>query len=305
MCKVSVIIPAYNVEAFLPRCLNSVINSNNKDLQIIIVDDGSTDNTPAICDELAKSDERIKVIHKPNGGVSSARNAAIPLIEGEWVSFVDADDEVSPDLLTVDHKEADVIEKPYQTVLENGQTWVTDIDESETIARKYGIPFYFVNHRLNALWNKLISAKIVKGHRFDENFHNGEDMFFFITLLPEIKNYAFSKIGYYIYYRRTGSATTIFTKNREKYLVYYFAAISKLRTLHDTEFTDKDTRRVCRTLLYNIYVRNMYLIFDKLSDERKDIIMHLLRNMRWADLSLITFKHRLRIYTWHLRALLK
>ena len=89
---VSVIIPIYKVEQYLARCIDSVLRQTVSDLEIILVDDGSPDACGAICDEYAKKDDRIRVIHKENGGLSSARNAGIKIAKGEYIAFVDSDD---------------------------------------------------------------------------------------------------------------------------------------------------------------------------------------------------------------------
>lgn len=89
----SVIIPIYKVEDYLERCVKSVLNQDFKDIEVILVDDGSPDRCPQICDEFAKTDERIKVLHKPNGGLSSARNAGIEIAAGEYLAFLDSDDQ--------------------------------------------------------------------------------------------------------------------------------------------------------------------------------------------------------------------
>ena len=93
---VSVIIPVYNCGDYLPRCVGSLTDQTYGNLEIILVDDGSTDDTPEICDRLAETDSRIAVVHKPNGGVSSARNAGIGTAGGEYITFADADDYVDP-----------------------------------------------------------------------------------------------------------------------------------------------------------------------------------------------------------------
>ena len=97
MPKISVIIPVYNVSQYLHRCVDSVINQTYSDLEIILVDDGSPDDCPIICDEYSKKDARVKVIHKPNGGLSSARNAGLDIATGEYVGFVDSDDWIEED----------------------------------------------------------------------------------------------------------------------------------------------------------------------------------------------------------------
>lgn len=96
---VSVLIPVYNVERYLPRCLDSVLAQTWTDYECIIVDDGSTDNSGSICDEYARKDSRFIVIHKENGGISSARNAAVEMASGEFISFIDSDDYALPNYL--------------------------------------------------------------------------------------------------------------------------------------------------------------------------------------------------------------
>lgn len=98
--KVSVIIPIYNVEKYLSECVESVINQTLKEIEIILIDDGSTDTSPSICDKYQKKDSRIKVIHKSNGGLSNARNTGLKLAQGEYISFVDADDWIASEMLS-------------------------------------------------------------------------------------------------------------------------------------------------------------------------------------------------------------
>ena len=90
--KFSVIVPVYNVEKYLPECVNSILNQNYEDFELILVDDGSPDNCPAICDEYTKSDSRVKVVHKENGGLSDARNAGVDAATGDYILFIDSDD---------------------------------------------------------------------------------------------------------------------------------------------------------------------------------------------------------------------
>ena len=90
--KISVIVPIYNVENYLRRCVDSILKSTYENLEIILVDDGSTDECPTICDDYAKKDPRIKVIHKKNGGLSDARNKGLDIATGEYISFIDSDD---------------------------------------------------------------------------------------------------------------------------------------------------------------------------------------------------------------------
>ena len=96
--KVSIIVPCWGVEKYLDRCVESLVNQTLTDIEIILVDDGSTDNCPAMCDRWAEKDSRIKVIHKENGGLSSARNAGLDACTGDYIGFVDSDDWIEPDM---------------------------------------------------------------------------------------------------------------------------------------------------------------------------------------------------------------
>lgn len=98
--KVSIIVPVYNVERTLDRCVSSIVNQTYRDLQIILVDDGSPDDSPRMCDEWQRKDARIEVIHKPNGGLSDARNAGLERADGDYIAFVDSDDYVEPDYIS-------------------------------------------------------------------------------------------------------------------------------------------------------------------------------------------------------------
>ncbi len=95
---ISVIVPVYNAEKYLGKCVNSILNQDYKDIELILVDDGSKDSSPAMCDEFAKQDKRIKVVHKENGGPAKARNTGLDIAKGEYIAFVDSDDWLEPDM---------------------------------------------------------------------------------------------------------------------------------------------------------------------------------------------------------------
>ena len=113
--KISVIIPVYNAESTLRRCVDSVLAQTFTDFECLLINDGSKDKSGEICDEYARKDSRVKVFHKENGGVSSARNVGLDNARGEWVSFVDSDDWV----------EGDILESMYKTALLSGSSLVT------------------------------------------------------------------------------------------------------------------------------------------------------------------------------------
>lgn len=108
--EISIIVPVYKVERFLQQCIDSILNQTFRDFELILVDDGSPDRCPELCDEAARRDERIRVIHQQNGGLSAARNAGLDAARGEWIGFVDSDDEIDPQMY----------EKLYHAVKEHG-----------------------------------------------------------------------------------------------------------------------------------------------------------------------------------------
>ena len=101
MSQISIIVPVYNVEKYLSRCIDSILNQTFDDFELILIDDGSPDHSGAICDDYAKKDNRILVIHKENGGLSDARNAGINIASGEYIMFVDSDDYISKDMCEI------------------------------------------------------------------------------------------------------------------------------------------------------------------------------------------------------------
>ena len=114
---ISVIIPVYKVEKYLNKCVDSVLNQTYKNLEIILVDDGSPDKCPEICDEYAKKDDRIKIIHKQNGGLSDARNVGIEKSTGEYITFIDSDDYVDSNYIEQLYKLFDILYRVIHFVL--------------------------------------------------------------------------------------------------------------------------------------------------------------------------------------------
>ena len=161
--KVSVIVPIYNVEKYLRRCIDSILNQSYKDYELILVDDGSPDNCPAICDEYAENDDRIVVIHKLNGGLSDARNAGLDIAKGEYIYFCDSDDYIDKEFLST------VI--PY---MENGYDMTVvqfhRFDENDRIfySSKMELCDYSLNadSRIDFILNYLLAGRLTWGAPF-------------------------------------------------------------------------------------------------------------------------------------------
>lgn len=219
--KFSVLIPVYNVESYLCRCLDSLKKQSYSDWECILIDDGSSDGSGIICDEYAHKDNRFKVIHKKNGGVSSARNVGLDLAKGEWVIFVDADDWVSDDFFDIDDTSADIIERPYFVVDEKGKVLSQYCPSSRrSINNKEEMFNFFVRERTNALWNKVFRLDLIRDVRFDENVCIGEDFLFYLETIKRVKYYEFSLKGAYFYMQRLGSAMSNIKEDRRVRILF-------------------------------------------------------------------------------------
>lgn len=142
---ISVIVPVYNVETYLPQCIESLLNQKYQNLELLLIDDGSSDGSGAICDRYERLDKRVKAFHKENGGVSSARNLGLDHACGEWIAYVDSDDYVSPDYLqdlyTALQPGTDLVIERFRMFRDDGKKSLVDIDTG-------GIKYRFMrNHK--------------------------------------------------------------------------------------------------------------------------------------------------------------
>ena len=213
MVVVSVIVPVYNVEKFISRCIESVLKQEMPYWELILVDDGSKDSSGDICEQYAAGDNRIRVFHKENGGVSSARNYGLSKTRGEWVFFLDSDDAIETNFLNVcsSSPSVSVIIKPIITILNDKVVATSKVKDSLALSEKDDIYKYYVNNRLNGLCDKIIRRSIIGDKRLDESVKVGEDFLFFLSFIDKVKSISFSGEGRYIYYKREGSAITSLT----------------------------------------------------------------------------------------------
>lgn len=171
---VTVIVPVYKVEPYLRRCLDSIVNQTYKNLEIILIDDGSPDNCGVICDEYAEIDKRIKVIHKKNGGLSSARNVGLDVFKGEYVSFVDSDDVVSLDMIEylydlISDNNAEISVCLHEIVRDNHR-WISFKNvNNQTVTPKECIKKLLYNDGVDtSAWAKLYKASLFNNVRYPQ-----------------------------------------------------------------------------------------------------------------------------------------
>ena len=210
---ISVIVPVYRVEKYLPACIDSILNQTFTDFELILVDDGSPDRCPEICDETAKRDARVRVIHQANAGLSAARNAGIEAAHGAWLSFVDSDDYIAPQFYeklyqTAQRTDADCVMCCVQNVDESGKPIDSALmrvaDEVKTgreVLRKIGRDD--VTPYLTA-WNKLYRRKLFNTLRYPAGRQN-EDVFVFAELFCQVQRAACVAEPLYFYRKRIDS----------------------------------------------------------------------------------------------------
>lgn len=221
--KVSIIVPIYNTGKYLNKCIDSILTQKLDDFELILINDGSKDNSGEICDEFAKLDSRVKVIHKSNEGVSVARNTGISVATGEFIGFIDSDDWIEPDMFydmynCAINNDADVVMCDAITKYEDKCICETDtIDElkNSCILYKYDINPKLLLNMAGAVWRCIYKRELLINNLI--NFPSGipisEDRIF------NIYAFGFSNIVYYIkqpYYNRfirAGSAVTGYRKN--------------------------------------------------------------------------------------------
>ena len=214
---VSVIVPVYNVTPYLAQCLDSIVNQTYRNLEIILVDDGSTDESGAICDRYAEQDSRIQVVHKENGGLSSARNAGLDKMTGEWVLFIDSDDWIELNTLELLFKlkdeSADIVEFGTRQIFCDGEGFF--MCDSEILSRKDALRKCCSSDEFRtSACNKLYRTKIVECCRFIEG-RCYEDSPFVVETLSHIQTYQYIAEPLYNYRReRLGQITQGFSLKR-------------------------------------------------------------------------------------------
>ena len=224
--KISIIIPVYNIEAYLPRCLDSILSQTFSDFEVIIVDDGSKDSSGIIADTYKQKDNRIKVIHKANGGVSTARFEGIKAAKGEFIGFVDGDDIIEPDM--------------YSVLIDNAEKYNADISHCgyKMVFPDGRVDYYYNTNRLieqdnqqglidllkgdfiePGLWNKIYKSNFVRNIVFynimDSSIRINEDLLMNYYLFRQSeKSIYIDKCFYHYMIHKNSAATSVINRNK-------------------------------------------------------------------------------------------
>ena len=209
--KISIIVPVYKVESYLPQCLESIIGQSFRDLEILLIDDGSPDNCGAICDEYAARDARIRVIHQKNGGAANAKNTGLRAATGEYLSFVDADDILEPGAYELMVRElnasgADVIQCGYRDLYLNRSVDRVTLKERRVFDAESYLRRYTLDWTCGLLWDKLYRRELFDGIFFEEGHRIDDEFFTYQGIMNASKILHLPEIVYS--YRQRASSVT-------------------------------------------------------------------------------------------------
>ncbi len=290
MCKISIIIPVYNSSKYLKKCLDSLVNQTVDDIEIIMVNDGSTDNSEKIIKEYQKQDKRIKLINKQNGGQASARNLGLKQAKGEYISFIDSDDYVDINLCKDTLKKAtnenyDIVVFDYYIVVDSEEKYNKVLKNNKTgkISQK---DFFWAGA---CPWNKIYRKKFLIENNF--SFPEGimyEDYAAIIPLIRYNPNiYYLNKP--YVYYVFTDDSTMRTSEYRTRYEDIFKANEILVNALKDTNYKEELEGLVSYHMLYlgslNFYKYKKFEQINKISDFMKKNFPNWQKNKYVLELS--------------------
>lgn len=299
MDLISVIVPVYNVEKYLDRCVKSIVNQTYKNLEIILVDDGSPDRCPAMCDAWAERDSRIKVIHKENGGLSDARNAGMEIASGTYIAFVDSDDWVAADYIGAMHRAiqdtgaeiaaCDVVisygDMEMGAVAKKSALRVCDSEEAIGDILK-GEGFRAV------AWNKLYHKSLLENEQYPVGKYH-EDEFFTYRILAKVEKLVYLDRKLYFYFQRPGSIMNSVSMKHLDALDAYLERLAFLQDRYPILFLqDKFTFCFSCTAYYRYAGQNnsadAVIMKEKIKRCRKKVCFSL-RDLRQASVRQLAF----------------
>ena len=313
MSKISLIVPCYKVEKWLPDCLDSILAQTFTDWEAICIDDGSPDNSGEILDDYAKRDARIKVIHQQNKGLSGARNAAYGLLSSQYVMFVDSDDCLHPETLenaynTIEHVEADMVWFEHQCFDDGDKPRVDPIDLKSIMIFDNPLEFYAKNKSLfgvnkpkmrEMVWNKICKTELVSQILFAEGVSPGEDNLFTLEMVAKIKRLAYLPQKLYFYRMRDTSIVHSMNmqklwSNWKKLMPEYLNLLARFDGDPKSEVLHKFVaeRVVCKNLL------RKYMQYKNMTpQEMQDYIDDLIKNNK-IDFSTVRLKYKIGIWCY-------
>lgn len=276
--KISIIVPVYNVEKYLKKCVSSIINQTYKNLEIILIDDGSTDNSGKICDELAQKDERIIVIHKENEGVSATKNLGMQISTGEYVGFIDSDDYIANDYIAdlynnMIETDSDVSIVGYNVVNEADMIMSSSVENNGFQADEI-VVYEEENIIKELLKQKTIKNFVCKIYKKSVlcDFEIGvtyEDIVFSLKVLKKAKRVVYINKNSYNYLKRTDSITATIS---EKNLMDFANAILARYEIVRKEYEELSMYNIYAFLESTLALSLKYIITERKFEKVNDMV---------------------------------
>jgi glycosyltransferase involved in cell wall biosynthesis len=296
--KISVIVPVYNVEKYLSRCVDSIINQTYTNLEIILVDDGSTDAGGKMCDEYAQQDNRIIVIHKENGGLSDARNAGLDIATGEYIGFVDSDDFIALEFYEILYKtliktNSDLAFCEFQRfhndteIIKNHTNYKVRTDKGIDILNNFYNKHYVT---YVVMWNKLYKKDIWKNLRFPfGKIH--EDEFVIHEIFYLAKQISFINASLYYYFHRENSIMVLKNEN-----MVLRKITNKLEAFDERiKFSErKQLESLCKA---SVYTRNAMLLNFMFEQRYNESISEKIRNVIKCNYHTFSIKYKIKFFS--------
>mgnify|MGYP004658611791 CR=1 FL=1 len=261
---ISVIVPVYNVEKYLKKCIKSIMNQSYTNLEIILINDGSTDNSGKICDELKEQDKRIKVIHKSNGGLSDARNAGLKIANGKYIGFVDSDDYIAEDmfetLYSINKKyDSDISIVSFYEIYKDKVIGVRDSKKLQELTKIDAMKELLIDTNIQSYaWNKLFRRELFEGLEFPTN-KNFEDIATTLLLFEKANKVVLLEEPKYYYVRRDDSIVGV--RNYKTYKDYLDVIYDKYKYL-DGKYKELDLYNAYNFVINMIWVYTIIVAFD-------------------------------------------
>ena len=285
--KITVIIPMYNTEEYIERCIKSAINQTYKNLEIIIVNDGSTDNSLQICERLKKEDDRIKIINQENKGVSGARNTGLEAATGEYIGFIDSDDFLEENMYEklmgyIEEYDADLASARAYMIDRNGilevshyNNYVDSFVDEKSILKSYVDGFLTI-----AVWDKLFKREVIGNVRFDSTVFC-EDAKFVLDVCSKVNKVVCTSERLYNHLRRTGNSITNTSFNKFYMTLYDYAYKKRVEIIKNNPICEDEAQKMYFNSLFHlikIYKRDWDR--NKLDGYYEDDIKFLIRDMK-------------------------
>jgi len=283
--EVSIIVPVYNSEKYLSKCINSIRNQKFQDFEILLIDDGSDDNSGKICDLFEKKDKRIKVIHQNNSGVSAARNKGISVARGRFISFIDSDDYIDPDMIgemvhAMENNNTGMVICGFRCVNEHGDFirkviihQKTDViwSKEQTLKEIFAMPQTIYGYCCNKMFRKELVSK-----EFECGIRIGEDLLFVVNYLKNINLTVYIPKALYNYRKYKGSVTSGYSSYK------YESYLDLLKVLKRISISGTDNKNISALIRCNYYDTCLWVYNQTKNDQaiQKQIKSFLRRDIR-------------------------